>query len=339
MPPAASMEEEGKKLQQSFEEVQERLMKEMLPVEKSLGYKDMSDVKMVHNCAERCQRDMKTVAERVQGELQGLQRSMQSCQNSVIERLNPKMESAREEGNAKNIDKIEKEFKQGVQRCMKDAQAELPDVEGRVRKLMKNALSGVNAADWKHDMFEELTKQADPKKEAAEAESEDRNEKSKAKKDEKDDKEEKDLFSPVRLPSRPSDRRVSTAALRPGAVPGRKGPVMGGNASVAQVCCCERRPETIRRRGGAEAKLQLSGAGDGTQSRSSSSGWPFESVASPSPSEEPKPAPATEQAEEKVKVLEASALKVMGKCRKFPTSGMGWGSGWSSKVQRSYFRA
>ncbi|CAK9024107.1 Hypothetical protein SCF082_LOCUS16475 [Durusdinium trenchii] len=146
MPPAASMEEEGKKLQQSFEEVQERLMKEMLPVEKKMAqcmldcYKDMSDVKMVHNCAERCQRDMKTVAERVQGELQGLQRSMQSCQNSVIERLNPKMESAREEGNAKNIDKIEKEFKQGVQRCMKDAQAELPDVEGRVRKLMKNAL-------------------------------------------------------------------------------------------------------------------------------------------------------------------------------------------------------
>ena len=33
--------------------------------------------------------------------------------SKVIERLNPKMESAREEGNAKNIDKIEKEFKQG----------------------------------------------------------------------------------------------------------------------------------------------------------------------------------------------------------------------------------
>ena len=38
-----------------------------------------------------------------------------------------------------------------------------------------------------------------------------------------------ELVSPVRLPSRPSDRRVSTAALRPGAVPGRKAGVLAAN--------------------------------------------------------------------------------------------------------------
>eukprot|EP00435_Cladocopium_sp_Y103_P030975 s2644_g7.t2 len=110
-------------------------------------------------------------------------------------------------------------------------------------------------------------------------------------------------------------------------------PVMGNSA--AQVCCCERRPENPnRRRGEGQPRsphLQVSQA----QSKSSSSSWPFDFDSFGEAQEEPKKAPlaqqAADEAEQKVKILEISALKVMGKLRKFPTSGMGWGSGWSAK--------
>lgn len=102
--------------------------------------------------------------------------------------------------------------------------------------------------------------------------------------------------------------------------------------SAAQVCCCERRPENPNRRRGEGQRsphLQVSQA-----SKSSSSSWPFDFESSgeaEGPKKQPLAQQAADEAEEKVKILEISALKVMGKLRKFPTSGMGWGSGWSAK--------
>ncbi|OLQ14587.1 hypothetical protein AK812_SmicGene1258 [Symbiodinium microadriaticum] len=100
---------------------------------------------------------------------------------------------------------------------------------------------------------------------------------------------------------------------------------------VAAVCCCDRRPlqEGLSRRTrglpqalagapSADASLKVPSSASGVAgaadpSRSSSSGSPF----SNSPRGE-------QQAAQRVKALEASAWKVLGSCRKFPTSGLGW---------------
>ncbi len=109
-----------------------------------------------------------------------------------------------------------------------------------------------------------------------------------------------------------------------------------GNTTAAQVCCCERRPDPRRRdrRGDGATPMSPRLQGAKQVSTSSSSSWPFD-FESNEPEGDPGPKPlaeqAADQAEVKVKILESSALKVMGKLRKFPTSGMGWGSGWSAK--------
>ena len=107
-----------------------------------------------------------------------------------------------------------------------------------------------------------------------------------------------------------------------------------GNTTAAQVCCCERRPDPRRqyRRGDGETPLSPHLKGAKQESKSSSSSWPFDFESNePGDLTKPLAEQAADQAEGKVKILESSALKVMGKLRKFPTSGMGWGSGWSAK--------
>mmetsp|Transcript_14583 Transcript_14583/g.32198 ORF Transcript_14583/g.32198 Transcript_14583/m.32198 type:complete len:144 (-) Transcript_14583:48-479(-) len=141
MPP--SMEEESKKLKAAFEEMQSRVLKAMLPVEKkaaqcTLGcYGDMSDPTAVHTCAQRCQSSLERTGKRIQNELQAMQTSVQSCQQSVMARVNPKMEMAQNEGKAQQIQKIEAEFNEGITRCFKEALEQFPGVEARIQTILK----------------------------------------------------------------------------------------------------------------------------------------------------------------------------------------------------------
>ncbi len=138
------MEEEAKKLQDKFGQMQGRLMKQMLPVEKRAAqctldcYKDMSDPDTVHNCAQRCQSSLERTGKRIQNELQAVQTSVQSCQQSVMARVNPKMDAARLEG-APQIEKVEAEFKAGITKCIKEALPQFPEVEARIQTILKEA--------------------------------------------------------------------------------------------------------------------------------------------------------------------------------------------------------
>eukprot|EP00435_Cladocopium_sp_Y103_P021497 s2644_g5.t1 len=141
----SSVEEEGKKLTTAFEQLQGRLLKQMLPVEKRATqctldcYGDMSDPTAVHNCAQRCNSSLERTGKRIQNELQALQSSVQSCQQSVVARVNPKMEMAQMEGKAPKIKKVEAEYQEGITRCIKEALPQFPDVEARIQTILNES--------------------------------------------------------------------------------------------------------------------------------------------------------------------------------------------------------
>mmetsp|Transcript_31241 Transcript_31241/g.50363 ORF Transcript_31241/g.50363 Transcript_31241/m.50363 type:complete len:145 (-) Transcript_31241:35-469(-) len=141
--PFPTAEEESKKLTAALEEMQVRVTKAMLPVEKKAAqcaldcYGDLSDPNAVHNCAQRCQSSLERTGKRIQNELQALQTSTQSCQQSVLQRLNPQMEMAQNEGKAWKIKNIEAAFNEGLTRCFKEALEQLPGIEARTQTILK----------------------------------------------------------------------------------------------------------------------------------------------------------------------------------------------------------
>ncbi|CAJ1430941.1 unnamed protein product [Effrenium voratum] len=77
------------------------------------------------------------ISKKIQNELQSLQSSVQSCQQSVIQRLSPKMEEAR--GNSSAMNAVQTEFEEGARRCLKEAEPQLPQLEARIKKILSQA--------------------------------------------------------------------------------------------------------------------------------------------------------------------------------------------------------
>eukprot|EP00931_Biecheleriopsis_adriatica_P108901 TRINITY_DN83173_c0_g1_i1.p1 TRINITY_DN83173_c0_g1~~TRINITY_DN83173_c0_g1_i1.p1 ORF type:complete len:139 (+),score=40.34 TRINITY_DN83173_c0_g1_i1:66-482(+) len=135
--------EDVQRFTKSVEDLQTRVQKLMLPCEKKMArcalncYDNMDDYTAVHKCVESCQRDMQGVAKRVSGEFDSLQNSVQACQQSVVQRLNPRMELARTDPEAQKS--LQKEFEEGAKRCVKDAEPLIPDMEGRIKAILTQA--------------------------------------------------------------------------------------------------------------------------------------------------------------------------------------------------------
>ena len=57
-------------------------------------------------------------------------------QQSVMARVNPKMDAARLEG-APQIEKVEAKFKARITKCIKEALPQFPEVEARIQTMLK----------------------------------------------------------------------------------------------------------------------------------------------------------------------------------------------------------
>mmetsp|Transcript_73933 Transcript_73933/g.190799 ORF Transcript_73933/g.190799 Transcript_73933/m.190799 type:complete len:139 (+) Transcript_73933:84-500(+) len=130
--------------QKKVEELQGRVQVQTLPVEKKMaqGILDCynargADYASIHRCVEGCQQKMQTVGQKVQSEFGALQGSVQACQQSCIKRLEPRFEAARTDEAAQKA--LTKEYEQGVARCVKDAEPTLPEMESRIKQILKEA--------------------------------------------------------------------------------------------------------------------------------------------------------------------------------------------------------
>merc|ERR1712183_230703 len=106
-----------------------------LPLEKkmaqcALDCYQSGDYESIHRCVNNCQQSLQQVAKRIQGELNGMQSSVQACQQSVVKRLEPRMQGASSDPEAQKA--ITREYEQSVIRCVKEAEPTLPDIERRI---------------------------------------------------------------------------------------------------------------------------------------------------------------------------------------------------------------
>mmetsp|Transcript_86486 Transcript_86486/g.185328 ORF Transcript_86486/g.185328 Transcript_86486/m.185328 type:complete len:139 (-) Transcript_86486:62-478(-) len=133
----------GEKFQKMVEEMQHRVQTQMLSLEKKMTkcalscYDGKNDYNSVHKCVDSCQGEFQQVGKKVSSEFQSLQGSIQACQQMVAKRLEPRFESARDSKEAQEALKLE--FEQGAQRCIAEAQPLLPEMEARIKGILKAA--------------------------------------------------------------------------------------------------------------------------------------------------------------------------------------------------------
>ncbi|CAE7019548.1 unnamed protein product [Symbiodinium sp. KB8] len=127
----------------SIQDMQKRVELLMLPAEKKMAqcqlkcFNDMSNADIVHRCAQGCQSQMQSVVTQVQGEFQGLIARLKTCEESVKQKLAPQMERA--EG-AVDREKVQRDFEEGLQKCVKPLQPMVHEVEGRVKAIISQAV-------------------------------------------------------------------------------------------------------------------------------------------------------------------------------------------------------
>merc|ERR1719409_2621290 len=103
-----------------------------LPLEKKVAmravdcYNKHTDYKSVQKCLEVAQTDVQGVGKSVNGEFQALQSSIQACQQSVAQRLQPRAADAQNSPDMQTA--LQAEYEAGVKRCIKDAEPMLPDI-------------------------------------------------------------------------------------------------------------------------------------------------------------------------------------------------------------------
>merc|ERR1712113_682981 len=79
-------------------------------------YNQESNYDMIHKCVERCQHPMHSVQKRMQSEFQGLQGSVQACQQSIQKRLEPRLHASTSPEEQKNI---QAEYERAAVQCIK----------------------------------------------------------------------------------------------------------------------------------------------------------------------------------------------------------------------------
>ncbi|CAK0856205.1 unnamed protein product [Prorocentrum cordatum] len=135
------MEEYAKQFKAKVEEMQSRVQTQMLPVEKKTWqcvvdcYSKGKDYNSVHQCADSCQSQLQSASKKVAGEFEALQSSIQACQQSKQKMLEPRFEAARTD--QKLQDALQKEFEDGVRRCMQEAEPMLPGIEKRIKDHLR----------------------------------------------------------------------------------------------------------------------------------------------------------------------------------------------------------
>eukprot|EP00429_Kryptoperidinium_foliaceum_P104054 CAMPEP_0176245090 /NCGR_PEP_ID=MMETSP0121_2-20121125/31765_1 /TAXON_ID=160619 /ORGANISM="Kryptoperidinium foliaceum, Strain CCMP 1326" /LENGTH=177 /DNA_ID=CAMNT_0017584713 /DNA_START=61 /DNA_END=590 /DNA_ORIENTATION=- len=138
------MSEEAQRFTQKLQDLQTRVQESTLPAEKKMAqcvlncYNGSKDYTAVHDCAQQCQQKMQVIAKKIEGEMNSLQGSVQACQQSVMKRLEPQLQTARTDVALQKS--LQAEYEQGVTRCIKEAEPLLPGIEARISGYLKEAL-------------------------------------------------------------------------------------------------------------------------------------------------------------------------------------------------------
>mmetsp|Transcript_52378 Transcript_52378/g.113499 ORF Transcript_52378/g.113499 Transcript_52378/m.113499 type:complete len:136 (+) Transcript_52378:113-520(+) len=135
------MEAASQDLSTKVHDLQTRVANMMLPPEKKVAkcvldcYSQHKDYESVHKCAGACQEPLQVAAKKVDAEFKSLEGSIQACQQSIMKRLEPRAMEASSDPAVKKA--VEQEYEQGMQRCIKETQPLLPEIEARIAKLLK----------------------------------------------------------------------------------------------------------------------------------------------------------------------------------------------------------
>mmetsp|Transcript_102835 Transcript_102835/g.204143 ORF Transcript_102835/g.204143 Transcript_102835/m.204143 type:complete len:137 (-) Transcript_102835:86-496(-) len=130
-----------KKFQTTVEDMQTRVQTQTLPLEKKMAqcaldcYNRGTDYNQIHQCVDGCQQSLQATAKKISGEFQALEKSVQACQQSCVQRLQPRMEAAR--GSPETQESLKLEYEKGVVRCIKEAEPTLPEMEARIKSYIK----------------------------------------------------------------------------------------------------------------------------------------------------------------------------------------------------------